>query len=119
MKNEKNKGMIATGSADCKVRIWDPSEPPETALKITLEGHSGHVPAFHLQRPDGVLVSGSSDKKLILWNTDTGEWWVSSPSDDHKDTIHAIEVFDDNSVLTASLDGTVKLWTETPKKAKL
>lgn len=110
-------GMIATGSADARVRIWDPSEPPETALKITLEGHFGHVPAL-AERPDGLLVSGSSDRSIILWDIETGDKWIS-PNNEHTNTILAIEVFDDNSVLSASLDGTVKLWTETPKKSRL
>lgn len=108
-------GMIATGSADARIRIWDPSEPQETALKITLEGHFGHVPAL-AERPDGLLVSGSSDRTIILWDTETGDKWIS-PNNEHTNTIHAIEVFDDNSVLSASLDGTVKLWAE--KKSKL
>jgi WD40 repeat protein len=57
--------VLATGSGDRTVRLWDPDTGEHTA---TLAGHDGGVYAVAFS-PDGrVLATGSSDRTVRLWN---------------------------------------------------
>ncbi len=100
-------GRIVSGSVDGWVRVWDPSKSPDKALIREMGGHYGNVTSL-AERPDHLIVSGSSDKTIMLCNVDTGDSWRSP--EEHTNGIQAVAAFDDNSILTASLDKTVKLW---------
>ena len=57
--------MVATGSVDKTVKLWDASTGDCCA---TLEGHAGYVQACAWS-PDGhTLATGSEDKTLMLWD---------------------------------------------------
>ncbi|KAJ5085578.1 hypothetical protein N7532_010349 [Penicillium argentinense] len=61
--------LLASGSSDDTVRLWDPSTG---ALQQTLEGHLGAVNSVAFS-PDGrLLASGSSDHTVRLWDAATG-----------------------------------------------
>ncbi|QLH37209.1 MAG: hypothetical protein HWD61_14560 [Parachlamydiaceae bacterium] len=100
-------GWIATGHNDCAVRIWDPTLSPDKALIWERWVHTGHVTALTV-RADHILVSGSSDKTLILWNPDTGDFW-QSPAE-HTNWVTALEALPDNTILSGSNDHTIKMW---------
>jgi serine/threonine protein kinase len=58
--------LVASGSKDNTVRLWDPTTG---AARSTLEGHSGWVVAVAFS-PDGKLVaSGSADNTVRLWDS--------------------------------------------------
>ena len=62
--------MIASGSGDKTVRLWDAATGKE--LK-TLSGHTAEVSALAYS-PDGkVIASGSRDKTVRLWDAATGK----------------------------------------------
>ena len=62
---------IASCSWDSTIRVWK-SNPPysNTPIKV-LTGHSRHVTSIVYIKEKNVLISGSSDKVLRLWNMTT------------------------------------------------
>eukprot|EP00961_Rhodomonas_salina_P059042 793090-Rhodomonas_salina.1 len=62
--------MLASGSWDRTVRLWNPSTGEE---KRSLTGHTDFVTSVAFS-PDGqMLASGSRDKTVRLWDPSTGE----------------------------------------------
>jgi WD40 repeat protein len=80
-------GRLASGSGDNTIRLWraaaiapppagqplpaQPHNAPASACERVLKGHSGTVCALSAMGP-GRLVSGSSDRMLSIWLTETG-----------------------------------------------
>jgi hypothetical protein len=61
--------LLASGSYDNTVRLWDPAT---VGLTKTLEGHSQFVQSVAFS-PDGqLLASGSDDKTVRFWDPATG-----------------------------------------------
>lgn len=62
--------VLATGSYDQKIKLWDLESGKEIK---TLSGHNGCV--YHLAfRPDGkILASASADRTVKLWDVASGE----------------------------------------------
>ncbi|KAI9331807.1 WD40-repeat-containing domain protein [Zopfochytrium polystomum] len=66
--------LLASGSADGKIRVWDTRGDAKTACLIVLEGHSADILscAFNPFTPT-LLASGASDGVLLLHDTTTGQ----------------------------------------------
>jgi WD40 repeat protein len=61
--------MVASGSRDCTIRLWDSKTGKELQ---TLQGHSDLVGTVAFS-PDGQMVaSGSDDRTVRLWDSKTG-----------------------------------------------
>ena len=69
------------------------------------KGHSNGV--MCLQFDDNVLVTGSYDSTVKVWNIKTGEEIRTLTG--HTSGIRCLQ-FDDNKLMTGSLDKTLKLW---------
>lgn len=64
-----NGNLIATGSTDCSLIMWDAA----TGNKLrTCVGHTGSVQAVCFLT-NARIVSGSSDKSVMLWDADNGK----------------------------------------------
>ena len=57
-------GLLASGSADKKIKIWDMTR---WECVRTLEGHYGYVKAL-ATLPGGQLASGSLDNNIKIWD---------------------------------------------------
>ncbi len=56
--------MIASGSDDCTIKLWDTQRQIEIA---ELKGHTKGVTSVSLSSDGQSLVSGSKDKTITLW----------------------------------------------------
>ena len=111
-----NSRMIASGSLDRSVRIWN-AESGETSR--TLQGDPGAVSAV-VFLPDGHrLASASLYGDITIWNVDTGKQilpiqsaanvsWVSSPA------VHALAISPDGTRVASATGGNnaaVTVWS--------
>jgi WD40 repeat protein len=99
-------GLLASGSDDKTVRLWDPATG---ALVQTLGGHSNSVNAVAFS-PDGrLLASGSDDKTVRLWDPATGV--LVQMLKGHSNSVNAVAFSPDGRLLASgSADKTVRLW---------
>ncbi len=98
--------LLATGSYDQTIRIWDLETGTE---RRTLTGHNGGV--FGLSfRPDGkVLASASSDRTVKLWDVATGQR-LDTLSQSLKE-LNAVAFSPDGKRLAAAgADNRIRVW---------
>jgi WD40 repeat protein len=100
---------LVSTSRDRTLRLWDVKTGKALA---TLEGHTDAVWACAFA-PDGSRVlSGSYDKTLKVWDAGTGEELASL--DEHAGQVQACSFFPDGRWLSASWDGTLRVWAAKP-----
>jgi elongator complex protein 2 len=116
-------GLLAFG-ADVNVALWQPSADPPTGVSSLLTGHTECVKAVAFV-PEAetdeatYLVTGSDDKKVILWTSPRGGTGFSIVQvlDDHTAPINCIATYRCPTpgrpaiVVTGGADATIKIWT--------
>ncbi|MDF5738747.1 MULTISPECIES: WD40 repeat domain-containing protein [unclassified Nostoc] len=104
---------LVTGSYR-KIKVWRTSH--QTGIKSlkdaqplhTLMGHS-HIICSLAISADGMLVSGSWDQTIKIWQLETGELLHTLKG--HRDRVYAIALSPDGQIIaSASADKTIKLW---------
>ncbi|XP_018604580.2 coronin-1C-A isoform X1 [Scleropages formosus] len=89
-----NDQVIASGSEDCTVMVWQIPENgltgPMSAPVVILEGHSKRVGivTWH-PTARSLLLSAGGDNVIIIWNVGTGEA-VITLEDMHPDVIYSV-----------------------------
>ncbi|CAL8277579.1 unnamed protein product [Merluccius merluccius] len=117
-----NDLVIASGSEDCKVMVW---QIPESGLEepmsqpaVVLEGHSKRVGivTWH-PTARNVLLSAGCDNQVVIWNVGTGEALIRL-DDMHPDVIFsACWSRNGNLICTACKDKKVRVID--PRKGKV
>ncbi|KAJ3049444.1 hypothetical protein HDU99_008906, partial [Rhizoclosmatium hyalinum] len=115
------EGLIASGSKDKSINVFDPRQEDEPVFSLI--GHTDTVCALARDEATGGIISGSWDKTVKLWInwecvlTLTGHeqavWAVMSAGD--YGILTGLFVFTPSKPLTsrlASADKTIKLWKD-------
>ncbi|WP_392531478.1 WD40 repeat domain-containing protein [Nostoc sp. C117] len=105
---------LVTGSYR-KIKVWRTS--PQTGVKSlkdaqplhTLMGHSHIVGSLAISADGKLLVSGSWDQTIKIWQLETGELLHTLKG--HRDRVYAIALSPDAQIIASgSADKTIKLW---------
>ncbi|XP_024518570.1 DENN domain and WD repeat-containing protein SCD1 isoform X2 [Selaginella moellendorffii] len=102
---ENEPGMFISGSADCTLKIWDPTVRG-SEFRATLEGHTATIRAISSDKLR--IVSGGDDTLVLIWDKATSQ--NSMKLDGHREKISCVRMLSEERVLSASHDGTVKMW---------
>ncbi|KAL3651768.1 Scytalone dehydratase [Castilleja foliolosa] len=103
--DREDAGFFISGSTDCTVRIWDPSLRG-SELRATLKGHTRAVRA--ISSDIGKVVSGSDDQSVLVWDKHTTQ--LLEELKGHEAEVSFVRALSGERVLTAALDGTLKMW---------
>lgn len=104
--------MIATGSMDNTVRLWNPTTGQ--AIGSPMKGHTKWVRSlswepYHLQTPGQPrLASASKDCTVRIWDTITRR--VENVLSGHKGSISCVRWGGTGRIYTSSQDKTIKIW---------
>lgn len=105
---------LVTGSYR-KIKVWRTS--PQTGIKSlkdaeplhTLMGHSHIVCSLAISADGKILVSGSWDQTIKVWQLETGKLLHTLKG--HQDRVYAIALSPDGQIIASgSADKTIKLW---------
>lgn len=95
---------IVSGSSDNTVRVWDGTSFAELRC---FEGHTHYVTS--VATGVGCVFSSSADKSVRVWSIETG--CIETIISVHETEVATvIPVPDTNKVVSASVDGIVKVW---------
>jgi WD40 repeat protein len=99
--------LIAGASSDGLGRVW---RIPNGRLAATLSGHANYVTSVDFSTDGTQVVTGSRDRTARVWRADTGRPLALLAG--HTDRITSAEFVGGagSSVVTASTDGSVRIW---------
>ncbi|MCG9132011.1 PQQ-binding-like beta-propeller repeat protein [Candidatus Poribacteria bacterium] len=98
-----NGEMLATGSSDKNVPIWDVKT---RTLRHTLTGHKRDAKSLAFSRDSRTLASCGNDVRL--WDTETGE--LRHTLTEHRGTLSEVAFSPNGQVLAVGGLGGVRLW---------
>lgn len=104
----KNGRLIASGSGDRTVRLWD-IESAQQVLQLAIEDG---VTTVAISPDTQFVAAGSLDKSVRVWDTSTG-YLVERLEGEvgHKDSVYSVAFAPDGrNLVSGSLDKTIKMW---------
>jgi len=102
---------VITGGDDGKVRIWDVSSRaalPTAPKAEPEEVHTSGVQAIAIS-PDGLYFATAAGRDVFVWELATAKKLYALPVE-HRDNVTAVNFTPQNTLVTASKDGTMKVW---------
>ena len=100
---------LACGTDD-DIRVYDVDSGTLVLTSVPLMGHRQWVRVVLWSRDGSRLFSGSTDRTIRGWNSETGEQ-IGQAWTGHEDSVLSLSLSPDGSILTsASSDHTVRFW---------
>ncbi|KAI0462633.1 protein with putative role during mitosis [Komagataella kurtzmanii] len=106
---KKNRLLLATGSSDLQIKVWDIEDSANMKALRTLTGHENIISClcFHPTEPSK-LISCSKDKTTKVWDTRTGSIVLSFVG--HSDWVRSVDINGTGEfTLTSSNDHSIRL----------
>jgi WD40 repeat protein len=104
--NLKYDYLVATGSLDESIKIWD--DTTGNMLANLKDNDTNCAPKVLLNINDCILASGTTCSTIDLWDLETGT--VAVRLSGHTSPVTSLKLFKDNILASGSTDNTVKLW---------
>jgi WD40 repeat protein len=101
-----SNGHLASGELHAQINIWNVTTG---FLVKSLSGHSNQVTFLGDLNSSKHLASGSHDGEIRIWDYQNGSCLKTIKA--HYDAVYSIVMLKNFSLLSASLDGTLKTWT--------
>ncbi|KAG9134818.1 hypothetical protein Leryth_001114 [Lithospermum erythrorhizon] len=99
----ESSALIAAGTSDPVLRIWDPRKPGTLAPIFQFSSHSSWISACKWHENSWFhLVSSSYDGKIMLWDLRTA--WPLSVISSHKDKVLSADWWRGDSVISGGAD---------------
>ncbi len=98
-----DKNMFASCSGDTTIKIWNNSKVIQT-----LEGHTDYVYALEYAKSETILISGSKDATIRLWNSVTFVLVITLYH--HEDSVNSLLVLPNKSLASGSCDKKISIW---------
>ncbi|KAH1058455.1 Protein JINGUBANG [Glycine soja] len=116
-----NNGIVYTGSADTKIKMWKKLEGDKKHSLIgTLEKHKSAVNALALNSDGSVLYSGACDRSILVWEGDednNNNMVVVGALRGHTKAILCL-VVESDLVCSGSADNSVRIWRRSVENEK-
>lgn len=99
----EGSALIAAGSSDNILRVWDPRKPGSLAPIFQFSSHTSWITSckWHPKSANH-LVSSSLDSKVMLWDLRTA--WPLAVIESHKDKVLSVDWWKDDSVVSGGAD---------------
>ncbi len=99
------KNVLITGGRDGEISFWNSKK--KYAPVVNFSAHKGNVYAIAFHPNCHVFVSGSRDKEIKVWDAVTLDFLCAGS---HARSVNALHFMKNGLLLSASDDGTVRLW---------
>ena len=104
----RNGRIIASGSGDRSVRLWD-LESNQQILHLSIEDG---VTTVAISPDNRFVAAGSLDKSVRVWDVSNGQLVVRLEGEQgHKDSVYSVAFAPSgDKLVSGSLDKTIKMW---------
>ncbi len=100
----EDKNMLICGDFNGEILIKNLANDFSEMSTKTIKAHNGIIRTL-VQLNTTMIASGGEDNKIVIWNIETGK---SNGEYFHDNFVQSITVVEENKILSASYDGTIK-----------
>ncbi|RMZ83197.1 hypothetical protein DV738_g1302, partial [Chaetothyriales sp. CBS 135597] len=100
---------LASASDDKSILFWSPLSSDFPISPSPLTGHSNYVYSLAFSPKGNMLVSGSFDEAVFLWDVRSGRIMRQLPA--HSDPVGGVDFIHDGTMMcSCSTDGLIRIW---------